>query len=280
MACAKPHFVNEGPPFVNDLTPPSTLRQLRAHLAQPQVAIIMAGIAIILGLSGPFQTFASQGLPERMLYWVLVVWLTYAAGFVVTLRLSPFVQRHPLPIRSLAIALAVAIVVFCLLLALNTAFGMAPTGLRGIIASFGAIFLICLVIEIAAQSLAATPTAPAAAPAAADAATGPPAILSRLPMQKRGDLLSLSVQDHYVDVVTTRGREMLLMRLGDAIRETAPVTGLQVHRSHWVARAAVTAAERRGDGALLTLTNGAAIPVSRAYVPALRKAGLLPQKGA
>jgi hypothetical protein len=37
--------------------------------------------------------------------------------------------------------------------------------------------------------------------------------------------VALSVEDHYVRVRTTRGEEMILMRLSDAIRETAPETG-------------------------------------------------------
>lgn len=31
-------------------------------------------------------------------------------------------------------------------------------------------------------------------------------LLERLPPQKRGELLRLSVQDHYTEIVTTRGR--------------------------------------------------------------------------
>ncbi|MCB1397271.1 MAG: LytTR family transcriptional regulator, partial [Rhodobacteraceae bacterium] len=85
----------------------------------------------------------------------------------------------------------------------------------------------------------------------------------------------LSVQDHYVEVVTTRGRELLLMRLSDAIAETEGCAGLQVHRSHWVALDQVQAAHRDGARAVLTLSDGREIPVSRTYVPAAKEAGLL-----
>ena len=67
---------------------------------------------------------------------------------------------------------------------------------------------------------------------------------------------------------------MILMRFSDAMKETAPVNGLQVHRSHWVAREHVVTAKRAGDRATLTLTNGAEVPVSRSYLPAVRDAGL------
>jgi len=63
------------------------------------------------------------------------------------------------------------------------------------------------------------------------------------------------------------------MRLGDAIEELQGLEGAQVHRSWWVARAAI-ADVRRGDGrAVLTLVSGAEVPVSRTYAPQLRAAG-------
>ncbi|MDF2231547.1 LytTR family DNA-binding domain-containing protein [Albimonas sp. CAU 1670] len=104
---------------------------------------------------------------------------------------------------------------------------------------------------------------------------GAPALLRRLPHRKRGALLRLSMSDHYVGVATEHGEEMLLMRLSDAIAETAPEEGLKVHRSHWVARRAVRSVEREGDRATLVLTNGERVPVSRTRMRALRDAGWL-----
>jgi DNA-binding LytR/AlgR family response regulator len=65
------------------------------------------------------------------------------------------------------------------------------------------------------------------------------------------------------------------MRLADAIAETEGCTGLQVHRSHWVALDHIAAARREGARGVLTLVDGREIPVSRTYVPSLRDAGLL-----
>ncbi len=66
--------------------------------------------------------------------------------------------------------------------------------------------------------------------------------------------LELSGSDHDVQIVTTKGREMVLMRLvlmrlGDAIREVGATQGLQVHRSHCVALAHITAVKRPDDWA-------------------------------
>ena len=112
--------------------------------------------------------------------------------------------------------------------------------------------------------------------AVSPATTQSPALLDRLPFDKRGPLLALSVSDHYVEVRTSKGHELLLMRLSDAIRETAPEPGLQIHRSHWVAKSAVQSARRDGARAFLTLIDGTEVPASRTYLPALKEAGLLP----
>ena len=49
-------------------------------------------------------------------------------------------------------------------------------------------------------------------------APSPPALLKRLDLAKRGDLISISVQAHNVEVVTTAGASLLLLRLSDAMR--------------------------------------------------------------
>ena len=50
---------------------------------------------------------------------------------------------------------------------------------------------------------------------------------------------------------------------------------MQVHRSHWVARAAVTRTVRRSGRVILELVNGVDVPVSRSFVPVLKERGWL-----
>lgn len=100
-----------------------------------------------------------------------------------------------------------------------------------------------------------------------------PKLLGRLPAEVSGVLLHLSVSDHYVEVATDRGTGRVLMRFSDAIEEVEQVEGLRVHRSHWVARAAVAAVERNNGRTFLTLINGTRVPVSRAYERAVASLG-------
>jgi DNA-binding LytR/AlgR family response regulator len=83
----------------------------------------------------------------------------------------------------------------------------------------------------------------------------------------------VEAEDHYLRLHTSRGQDLILMRLSDAVAELEGIEGAQTHRSWWVAKAAVEAA-RRGDGrATLQVKGGVEAPVSRAYAKALREAG-------
>lgn len=108
--------------------------------------------------------------------------------------------------------------------------------------------------------------------AAADAPA--PKFLSRLPPRLAGaDLYAVEAEDHYLRLHTSQGQDLILMRLGDAIEELEGLEGAQTHRSWWVAKAAVAGAERLDGRAVLTLKDGAEVPVSRGFAKALRSAG-------
>lgn len=95
-------------------------------------------------------------------------------------------------------------------------------------------------------------------------------IQQRLPHDKRGELIALIAQDHYVEVVTERGKELVLMRLSDAISECAPKPGLQVHRSVWVSNTGVASMGREKRRSFAILTNGQEVPVARVNEIALK----------
>jgi LytTr DNA-binding domain len=104
--------------------------------------------------------------------------------------------------------------------------------------------------------------------------TNPPRFLERLPLKLRGaTLYAVSAEDHYLRIHTSRGTDMILMRLSDAIAELDGIEGSQVHRSWWVARDAIEDVARGEGKATFTLKGGTEAPVSRTYAKALREAG-------
>jgi hypothetical protein len=103
---------------------------------------------------------------------------------------------------------------------------------------------------------------------------GPPRFLSRLPHGLKGALIhAVEADDHYLKVHTSRGMDMILMRLSDAVDELEGIAGAQVHRSWWVARAAVEAVDRADGRITLVVASGLRVPVSRTFVKALREEG-------
>lgn len=109
---------------------------------------------------------------------------------------------------------------------------------------------------------------------AAPATSTPVRFLERFPAKLRGaDLWAVQAEDHYLRLYTSRGSDLILLRLADAIDELEGIEGARTHRSWWVARAAIADASR-GDGrAVLTLKGGLEVPVSRTYATGLREAG-------
>jgi len=106
----------------------------------------------------------------------------------------------------------------------------------------------------------------------AAAPPAPPKFLERIPLKLRGgELWAVEAEDHYLRLHTSKGQDLILMRLADAVDELEGIEGAQVHRSWWVARDAIADA-RRGDGrATLTLKDGSEVPVSRTYARMLRE---------
>ncbi len=109
---------------------------------------------------------------------------------------------------------------------------------------------------------------------AAPAGSAPPRFFERLPLKLKGsEIYAVSAEDHYLRLHTSRGSDLILMRLADAVAELEGVEGAQTHRSWWVAKSAVASASRSEGRATLTLKDGTAAPVSRTFAKALRDEG-------
>lgn len=96
------------------------------------------------------------------------------------------------------------------------------------------------------------------------------AFLQQLPADKRGNLLYLKAELHYLLVVTDRGSSLILSSLKDAIGDLPPGSGIQPHRSFWVPKTAIKTMTRQGRQGQLQLTDGSKIPVSRQQLPAVQ----------
>ena len=93
-----------------------------------------------------------------------------------------------------------------------------------------------------------------------------------IPPHKRGDLIALSSQDHYVEFFTNKGSHLHRISMKDAVSLIPESSGMQVHRCHWVAYAAMHKLETMAGRHVLTLSSNAVIPVSKAKLGSVKAA--------
>ena len=265
----------------------STMRELQRLATAPRFWAAIAAAALLLGLIGPFGTYEGLRLPARLAYWAATVAATYFLGSAfVHFQSALWALRRGRPGAGVyALFGAVAGVPVTLAVwTLNAATfedGAIPfLPLLAYVVVISAVVSAVLALFIAPyerqQAAAAVPAvlAPPLTPGAPPAPRRP-RILDRLPPHLRGELSHMTMQDHYVDIRTDKGGTLVLMRFADAIAETDPVEGLQIHRSHWVALGRIAQTVRLGGRPMLKMQDGAMLPVSRSYLDAVRAAGLL-----
>ena len=93
----------------------------------------------------------------------------------------------------------------------------------------------------------------------------------RLPSEVGTDVIYLKASGHHVEVFTSSGSAIILMRFTDAVAELG-TQGIRIHRSYWAAHGHMTRLLRRDRRLLLGLTGGHELPVSRSLVAAVRNA--------
>jgi len=99
--------------------------------------------------------------------------------------------------------------------------------------------------------------------------------LSKLAGLTIDDLVAIEAEDHYVQVHSIRGKELIYYRFRDALQELESLPdGLQIHRSAWVSRRHVTALDGRGRKLEVVLDTGDRLGVSLSNRGALLQAGI------
>lgn len=238
-------------------------------MVHPVTLIAVLAIAAVLGVAGPFGTDDRLALLQRLVYWLAIVGLTYGIGSISDALVTWRMARQRLWLNVTVTALVTGVCANLVVIGINLiTFGWMPSAAElptFLATTFGIAAIVTTALALVKQQSRDMPTPLA-----------PPRILDRLPVDKRGALVALSVEDHYVRIQTIKGEALVLLRLSDAMNEVGDTPGAQVHRSHWAAFDQVRSARRAGDRAILTMSNGTEVPVSRANIATIKEAGLLP----
>jgi len=247
-----------------------------------------AEVCLAVGFSPAFAWLRPDAFDEQTFLvrhgywsWLLACWFLVMAVCEVLLADRRFFQGFaPRARRAVIVGLAAFPMVIIAGATTNALSGwqdnvfVEVTGLYWEIVVIGTIatLLATAILPWRMESLPGMSEAPhqALVPAIPQVPAAPPEALSplaaRLPLNVRGRILCLEMEDHYVRVHTDRGSALVLMRLSDAIAEVHPVPGQQVHRSWWVSDEAVESFERNGRTGAVRLVNGARAPVSQRYL--------------
>lgn len=98
------------------------------------------------------------------------------------------------------------------------------------------------------------------------AAELPNSLAAAIEKSEVGELIYLKAELHYLAVVTSKTKSLLLYNLRDAIHELSVserFNGFQCHRSYWVNLEQVIRFKKVGRQGVLLMTNGDEVPVSR-----------------
>lgn len=245
-------------------------RRFRDGVLSPVRLTAWAAVSALATLAGPFGTYDAIPLVERAVFWFGVVGLSIVLASLIKAVLRTLAPTLGAWRETAIFAPLLALLLVPMVHRLAVARAGDP-GLVTVTPSELALVVLCVSFGVTAirQVVLASFPARTAAPAVAA-----PRILQRLPQQGAGKILRISVRDHYVEIVTDRSREKVLMRFSDAIAEAEGIPGLQVHRSHWVAEDAVRGVEREKGRMFLTLEDGSRVPVSRGFRDAVMEAGI------
>lgn len=269
--------------FVNGGIVQSTLREMKALGRSRNLWLTFGGVVLLFALTGPFGTYQSLPLVPRLGYWLVLHACAWAVAltFVVAGDVALRGRMESLFWRMMTGSLLSAIPIGVITELIEYAWlGTVPTlesVLMAMLLALPLCAIFCTITYLAmSNEKVQARLAPQMPPADTALVTEPPAsreppLLSRLKPENRGRLLHIEVEDHYTLVRTSRGRELLLMRFSDVLRETEGAEGLQVHRSHWVAAEFVTGIRRDGSRLVLTLGDGSEVPVSRTYAAEVRQ---------
>lgn len=237
--------------------------------------LIWAAAAGLTALTGPFDTYDTMELWERLVYWAAVI----GVGMIMAEGLQILVRRvtgetetsmSAEVLTSIALAFTFGPLLWWVNLLLIGEVE-APVALL-----LQHILVVLLVSKIGiAVRLYVRGRPEAIEPPAHPTLEPSQLFLRRLDPELGECLLRVSADDHYLLVITAEGEGRVLMRFRDALEELAHLPGYQIHRSHWVAREALVRVRQDGRRYLADLSDGKVLPVSSAYVERLREDGFM-----
>lgn len=268
-------FANQPEIFANASPLQVTLRELQSIFTSPRFWIGFAAVTAILAIIGPFNTQARMDFPTRLVYWAVICLAAYLIGMATSVLIGTIIFQHGWSkwvsrlLGALVAGVPIGAVIWSIninLFQLDTSAKYAFVEFLGFTTAISVLVTIIGLLLSTRHSIDADIHSSGADPSFV--------FFDRLPRFLGREIISLEAQDHYINVKTTKGTKLVLLRLGDAEKELASVPGLRVHRSWWVAVDAVEKVIRKNGRTELVLKDGSTVPVSRSHLKTIAEAGI------
>lgn len=226
-------------------------------------AIALALTVLAFSVLGPFETSALP-LALRGAYWLICI----SVGWACVLLMLVLFLRHP-RLDEWPLALRVGLAVSLASISIGLTVIQVERVIRGNQLGVGAMLNVFFVCALIGGLMYMRVSARIGISPKTDA-PDPVPFLKRLPLDLGREIISLTTQDHYVEVTTKQGTALVLIRFQDALQELGSYGGVQIHRSHWVALEALQRTKRQQGKLVAELVDGRSLPVSRTYAQSVR----------
>ncbi len=252
-------------------------KSYKINLPSLKTLFVSSSLGLVLGLLGPFGSYAMPLLP-RLTYWMVLFNMGYFI-YHIAHQATYWLYRNKQPkSQSDKILLFIAptlltsvplsfLVAFATQHLIDIDIGLMPLAFE--------VLPQVLVLGFAIDYLMRFIQRDSSDPKLSNIANPGQTFIKRLPKELGEDLICLVMEDHYMVVSTEKGKHMLLMRMKDALIELKNYPGMQVHRSSWIAIDKVKRVKKFSRKTLLIMDNDIEISVSKKYLSATKEAGLL-----
>ncbi|MFB8343690.1 LytTR family DNA-binding domain-containing protein [Brucella cytisi] len=245
------------------------LRELSTILRAPRLWGTFIVVVLVFTITGPFGTDLSMPVAVRFFYWLSVQFAGWATAIVFCVLADAFLEpvaRHAFA-RMMIGAIVAAPPIGLWIAFIDWGFSSRTPTTAAILANA----IIALPLSVLFCTLAYMTLRRDLEAVPRNVSDTPPPLLTRLKPDNRGAILRLSAEDHYTRVVTSRGQELILLRFSDAVKEVGETSGLQIHRSHWIADRHVAELRKMNGGLGLLTSDGSLLPISRASQKSARE---------
>ncbi len=233
------------------------MRELMAKYSTERKLAAFLILLVTFTLVGPFGTYSAMTLSERFVFWSLIIASIGALmHFAIVLAIEAKSLRSIPRFLRIAIGSGIAAMPGAAVVVFLGGY-MYETNLHP--STVPTIWMQIFVIGTLVGLVEFPP------PAEEDQAAQRTKFHDRLPKGEVHDIISLTMNDHYVEVTTGTGTHLVLIRFSDALDELDGLEGFRLHRSHWAARKHIVKVNR-SQKSKAHLSDGRILPISKRYV--------------